>query len=211
MLQGQFQTQTLRPLTTAHLAQTMTLLSLTVDELNEQIEKELSANPALELSGERRCPTCKKLLPEHGKCPVCSSPKNDLLDEPVVFVSPSEDFFSREYSPEREFDDEPTPPQTEDLQTYVLRQIAFELNEKDKPVTAYLLTHLDEDGLLSIQILEVASYFHIATSEVRRIQKIIQLADPVGVGSCNSQEAMLVQLEVLAESRQIPQKCKEVG
>lgn len=210
MVQGQYQTQTLRPMTTAHLAQTMTLLSLTIDELGEQIEKELSSNPALELLEERRCPNCKRVLPEHGKCPICSSPRSAVSDEPVVFVSPSEDFYSREYSPEREYSDEPTPPQTEDLPTYVLRQIATEIGERDRSIVAYLLTHLDEDGLLTIPIIEVASYFHVPIFEVKRIQKIIQLADPVGVGSVDSKEAMLVQLEMLAETKAIPGYCKEV-
>jgi RNA polymerase sigma-54 factor len=210
MVQGQFQTQSLRPMTTAHLAQTMTLLSLTIDELGEQIEKELSSNPALELLEERRCPNCKKILPEHGKCPICSSPKTTISDEPVVFISPSEDFYSREYSPEREFNDEPTPPQTEDLPTYVLRQIATEIGERDRSIVAHLLTHLDEDGLLSISVVEVANYFHVLISEIRRIQKIIQLADPIGVGSSNSKDAMLIQLEVLAESKKIPEFCNEV-
>lgn len=210
MVQGQFQTQSLRPMTTAHLAQTMTLLSLTIDELGEQIEKELSSNPALELLEERRCPTCKRILPVHGKCPVCSAPKSNVSDEPVVFVSPSEDFYSREYSPEREFSDEPTPPQSEDLPTFVLRQIATEITERERLIVAYLLTHLDEDGLISIPIVEVANYFHLPISEIKRIQKIIQLAEPLGVGSSNSTEAMLIQLEILAETKKIPAFSREV-
>ena len=35
----------LRPLTTAHLAQTMTLLSLTTEELQQEIDSELASNP----------------------------------------------------------------------------------------------------------------------------------------------------------------------
>jgi len=87
MLQ-QIHYQALRPQTTAHLAQTMTLLSLTVEELRSQIERELSSNPALELVEERRCPTCHRLLPKQGVCPVCSFSQND---EPVVFISTRED------------------------------------------------------------------------------------------------------------------------
>ncbi|MGD0708859.1 MAG: hypothetical protein ABSA51_10445, partial [Anaerolineaceae bacterium] len=85
MLQVQY--QSIRPATTAHLAQTMTLLALPVDELEEQIESELASNPALELSEERRCPQCKRLLPEHGPCSVCSRSASPDRDEPVVFVS----------------------------------------------------------------------------------------------------------------------------
>jgi RNA polymerase sigma-54 factor len=210
MVQGQIQTQSIRPLTTAHLAQTMTLLSLAFDELGEQIEKELSENPALELLEERRCPNCKKVLPPQGKCPICSQPKDVNLEEPIVFVSPSEDFYSKEYSASKEYSDEPASPQLDDLPTYVLKQIAPELDEKDRPIAAYLLTHLDEDGLLSIQTLEVANYFHIALSEVARIQRILQLADPLGVGSCSSVEAILIQLEVLRESRPVPEHTEEV-
>src|SRR5512133_3590966 len=82
--------QVLRPLTTAHLAQTMTLLSLTAAELRQQIDAELAANPALELVEERRCPTCHRLLPGKGACPVCSRTKQNAADEPIVFISPHE-------------------------------------------------------------------------------------------------------------------------
>ncbi|MHB8819452.1 MAG: hypothetical protein ACYC7M_10400, partial [Bellilinea sp.] len=88
----QLQHPHLRPVTTAHLAQTMTLLNQTVDELYEQIQKEL-ANPALELVEERRCPTCHRVLPSTGSCPVCSHPVSMDAEEPVVFVSPREDFY----------------------------------------------------------------------------------------------------------------------
>src|SRR5512142_404418 len=88
MLQSHY--QVLRPLTTAHLAQTMSLLSLTAGELRQQIDAELAANPALEMVDERRCPTCGRLLPGRGACPACSHPKQASPDEPIVFVSPRE-------------------------------------------------------------------------------------------------------------------------
>ena len=43
----QIQRQSTHPQITAHLAQTMTLLTKSVVELNEEIEKELASNPAL--------------------------------------------------------------------------------------------------------------------------------------------------------------------
>src|SRR5512146_2108492 len=82
--------QSLRPLTTAHLAQTMSLLSLTAGELRQQIDAELAANPALELVEERRCPTCHRILPGKSVCPICSNPKQASPDEPIVFISPRE-------------------------------------------------------------------------------------------------------------------------
>jgi RNA polymerase sigma-54 factor len=58
----QIQSTEYRHLTTAHLAQTMSLLGLTVTELRQKIETELAKNPALELVDERRCPDCKRKL-----------------------------------------------------------------------------------------------------------------------------------------------------
>jgi RNA polymerase sigma-54 factor len=98
MFQGQFQTT--RPLTTAHLAQTMMLLSMPGEELRQEIDAALAANPALEMIEERRCPTCHRVLSDHSKCPVCSLPKTDDSTEPVVFLSPRDDF-----SPQRDYID----------------------------------------------------------------------------------------------------------
>jgi RNA polymerase sigma-54 factor len=202
-----FQTQyhTTRPLTTAHLAQTMTLLSLTTDELREQIETEISTNPALELVEERRCPTCHRLLPDHGLCPVCSLPSNPTSEEPVVFLSTRDEFIPKKDYVEDMMDDEPFATAGEELPTYVLRQIAPELKKEQRGIAAFLLTHLDEDGFLTTSLIEVAQYLHLSISEVELVKKIIQHADPVGVGSANPQEALLVQLEVLSEVGQVPE------
>src|ERR1035437_6793705 len=165
--------QVLRPLTTAHLAQTMTLLSLTADELRQNIESELSSNPALEMIEERRCPTCHRLLPDHGSCPICSRPQSASPDDPVVFVSPREDFYSGGSISVDEIPEEHFSPITEDLPTYVLSQIATELAQADRLLAAYLLTHLDEDGLLTTTLEEVARYYHLPLSKVAAVQHII--------------------------------------
>jgi RNA polymerase sigma-54 factor len=98
---------------------------------------------------------------------------------------------------------------SEDLPTYVLRQIAPELDSKDRGLAAYLLTHLDEDGLLGVSLVEVAQYHHVPLSKVESIKNLIQHADPIGVGSATPQEAMLIQLEVLAENHTIPPLAEE--
>lgn len=201
-----FQThqQSLRPLTTAHLAQTMTLLSLTADELREQIESELASNPALELIEERRCPTCHRLLPPRGACPTCSSPKAEAIDEPIVFVSPREDFNFSSGTGSEEMPEDNYSSTVEDLPTFVLRQIASELDPSERAIAAYFLTHLDDDGLLTIPLVDIARYFHVPVSKIEEIQKKIQRAEPYGVGSCSPQEALLTQLDFLGESHDIP-------
>ncbi len=196
----QRQTTSIRPLTTAHLAQTMTLLSLTTEELQQSIESELASNPALEMVEERRCPTCHRLLTDPGKCPVCSLPANLNSEEPVVFLSPREEFISRKDYVDTTIDDEPFAPEVEELPAYVLKQIAPDLDTNQRALAAFLLTHLDEDGFLTTTLFEVSRYTHVPLQEVEKVKRLIQLADPVGVGSSNPQEALLVQLEVLKET-----------
>ncbi len=200
----------LRPLTTAHLAQTMTLLSLTAEELRQQIESELASNPALELVEERRCPTCHRLLPPRGSCPICSCPQIESSEEPVVFISPREDFYPKGDREGVDVPDEGLSASVEDLPTYVLRQIAPELDNEDRYLAAHLLTHLDEDGFITISLMEVARYCHASLSQVEEVQRIIQRADPIGVGSSTPQEALLVQLDVLSDSMPVPPLARDI-
>jgi RNA polymerase sigma-54 factor len=86
----------------------------------------------------------------------------------------------------------------------VLRQIAFELRPEDRLLAAHILSSLDEDGLLNVPLAEIALYHHVLPSRLESILRLIQRADPVGVGAPSPQQALLVQLDVLAESRAVP-------
>lgn len=201
----QTQSTTIRPLTTAHLAQTMTLLSLTSFELYQKIETELASNPALELTVEKQCPHCHRPLADSNPCQICTRPSSSNPDEPIVYVSSREDFLPTIYSnAESENSEEGLTPDTEDLPTYVLRQIAPDLDPDDHFIAAHILTSLDDDGLLRIPLGEIARYHHVPISRVEKVIRIIQHSDPLGVGSQTPQEALLVQLEILAETNAIP-------
>jgi RNA polymerase sigma-54 factor len=206
----QYQYTDIKPLTTAHLAQTMTLLSLSIDELQQEIEAQLAKNPALEIIEERRCPTCQRKLPPKGKCPICSKPSVENPEEPVVFLSPREDFYQPSGATHEDVPEDQFSAAAEELPTYVLRQIAPDLKENERLIAAYLLTHLDEDGLLTIPLIEAAQYFHVTLSVIKEIQRKIQKADPVGVGSISTQEALLIQLENLAEHKAVPEYAEEL-
>lgn len=193
--------------TSAHLAQTMTMLGMSSEEIREKVESELSKNPFLELVEERICPTCKRKLPESGKCPICSQPQLEQSKENIIFISPKDEFSNVNYSSAVEpYHDEPDydSAQTEDLATYVLKQIGPDLEDDQKLVAAYLLNSLDEDGFITTDIFEVAQYYHVLPSSVEEVIDLIQHADPLGVGSRNLQEALLVQLKHISDSVNVP-------
>lgn len=197
-------TPSLRPMTTAHLAQTMALLELPAVELGQKIEAELARNPALELKDVHRCPRCNLVLADLNHCPRCFPPATRLAEDPIVFVSPIQDFYRGTSSESLDIPDDNLPACEEDLPTYVLRQIAFELRPEDRHLAAHILSSLNEDGLLGVPLVEIALYHHVLPSRLEGILNLIQRADPVGVGASSPQEALLVQLDVLAESRPVP-------
>ncbi len=138
MYQRQF--QRIQPQTTAHLAQTMTLLSMNVDELNQEINRALAENPALVMKEERRCPGCGKLLSGNQICPVCSKPKSAQSDEAIVFLSPRSEFSYAKSAPDEDiYMDEVDNTDEVSLAEFILRQIAYDLENQDRIVAAYIL------------------------------------------------------------------------
>jgi len=209
--QGQYQSQS--PMTSAHIAQTMTLLYMTSTELQQTIDVELSKNPALELINERRCPMCGRKLPPEGPCDICSQPKTLDPDETIVFVSPRDDFFTYTGSGSASVEDYPEDPFSSiqlDLPTYVLQQVAPELAVEEREIAAMILTNLDEDGLLAIHIAEICRYFHVPSSKVESVLVKIQHCDPVGVAARNVKEALLAQIDYLSDNGKVPEFVRRV-
>ena len=195
------------------LAQTMHLLALPLEDLTAEVEAALAQHPALETAPERRCPTCGRRLPAEGPCPVCHPPLSSDPQEPIVFLADPADF--RPSAPPAKDEAGPLPEealytQRITLAEYVLRQIAPELRPEERPIAAYLLTHLDDDGLLTLSPAEAALQTRTSLRQVRRVLHLIQQADPPGVGAASPQEAMLIQLRLLAEAqRPVPPKAEE--
>ncbi len=186
----------------AALAQTMRLLALPQAALQEEIEAALAENPVLDVRPLHRCPGCGRRLPEPGLCPACQGSDGP---EPIVFLAAAEDFRPpRQPFDESAFRDPATPPQNISLAEYVLRQIAPDLAEEDRPIAAAILTQLDDDGLLTVAPVEIAYQLQVPLRRVRAVLERIQQADPLGVGSPSPQEAMLAQLRVLAERTVVP-------
>lgn len=205
-LQGQHQTQS--PMTSAHIAQTMTLLYMTSTELLQTIDVELSKNPALELINERRCPMCGRKLPPQGPCPICSQPKTLDPDETIVFVSPRDDFYSYSGHSSKYSDDIPEDPFSSvdlDLPGYVLRQVAPELAPDEREIAAMILTNLDDDGFLAVEVREICRFHHVPPSKVEVVLDKIKRCDPLGVSARNVQEALLAQVESLSNSSPVPE------
>lgn len=192
----QIQDQSQRPLTTAHLAQTMSLLLLSNQELKDKVLSELASNPALELVEEPICPHCRKALPASGPCPVCS--RLHEQGEPIVFLSPRESqraSRSQRHHEQELPDQEPAAP--EDLTVYVLQQLAADLDPDDRQLAYYILSSLDDDGFLQDPPAIIARMTRVPLARVEHVVQLISRVDPAGLATHGPREALLVQLELL--------------
>jgi RNA polymerase sigma-54 factor len=186
----------------------MSLLYMTSTELLQTIDVELSKNPALELIKERRCPMCGRKLPPSGPCLICSQPKTNKSDETIVFVSPREDFYQYHGQSSRARDEIPEAalaPNNLDLPTYVLRQVAPDLEGYERQIAAMILSNLNKDGFLDITIREICRFHHTTPEKVDLVLKKIQRCDPLGISARNVQDALLVQIEFLSSTIHIPE------
>jgi RNA polymerase sigma-54 factor len=189
----QVQDQSLRPLTTAHLAQTMSLLCLSNLELRDRIQTELSSNPALELVEERLCPTCHRPLTNGRPCPACA--QQPEAGDAVVFLSPRTAVGSSAPSlDEAPLDSEPAAPL--DLPTHVLEQLAGQLTADERPLAAYILASLDDDGFLRDHPANIALATRSTLAQVHKLLELISRADPPGLATAGPREALLAQLEL---------------
>lgn len=204
-----YQSPTQRPQTTAHLAQTMSLLGLNSQELSQKIEAALSSNPALELLEGRRCPTCGRQLRIETYCPVCVGTKSLMANgkDPIVFIAPPDGSYSGKSRSGEDLPEDFNSAEPETLASYVLRQIAAELEPLEQEIAAHILTSLDEDGLLTVPLTEVARFQHVTLSHVEAVAALIHHADPLGVGASSTTEALLVQLEALGNQAPAPELC----
>jgi len=210
----QIQNQELRPQVTAHLAQTMSLLQMPATEIRQKIRTELANNPALEIVEDHRCPNCGRVLATSGPCPVCSQSFDSQQEEPIVFISSPDDFpatigknGTQKASNEVSYDN--LAPLVENLPSFVLRQIAPEIEEDERLIAAHILNNLDEDGILTIPLEEISQYYHVPLSRVTRVADIIKHAEPIGVGASSPQEALLIQLSLLREDAKVPYLAEE--
>jgi len=199
----------IKPQITAHLAQAMTLLGMGNDEVEEEIQKNLAKNPALESDEINHCAICGCEIGFGELCKKCLHDQLNHDAQYLTFVSTKE-FTLTEGNSEDDtyFEDGTMERQT--LPEYVLRQVGMEFDDKEKMVAATILTQLDDDGFADVDVLELASYFHIPIEKVEKVRRSIQHADPIGVGAKDAQEAMLVQIDELRKIKRIPQWTEEI-
>lgn len=193
--QGQYQKmqQGLSPLQ----IQTIRLLELPVQELEQRIQKELEENPVLEEASES----------EDGDE---NEPKNiSLSDYNSDDQTPSYKLYSNNQGDNINKPQYNTFSVKESFQQSLENQLGYTgLEGEDLKIASFLIGSLDSDGYLrrdSESLTDDISFrLNIETTpeKIESIVKVIQDFEPVGIGARDLQECLLLQIRAKSPSRE---------
>ncbi|UHO39140.1 RNA polymerase factor sigma-54 [Chryseobacterium capnotolerans] len=185
--------------------QLMKLIQLHTLEFEEELERELEENPALEIVKEDSKEDDYSSLEDAYQDEGTESIETDFdVNEYLYDDEPSYKTASSNYSPDdEEFDNESLLTEGQSLYDYLTEQIhLININEEDLKIAEYLIGNLDTDGYLRREIKSIVDDLAfsqgIYTTKERVediLENYVQKLDPPGVGARGLQECLLLQIE----------------
>jgi RNA polymerase sigma-54 factor len=196
---------------TPSLQQAIKLLQLSKLELQEVLNQELLENPLLEELGEETkaeeaesdSQETKTETEEEAKAAEPAPEKEkDSFDE-IDYDAYFQDYIEYGYNPRmteehEEFPIENTLTRPPNLTDHLTWQLGMsDASPRIKEIGAFIIGNIDEDGYLRATNEEIEAAGPYSTEEVQRAVETIQTLDPIGVGSRDLRECLLLQLDFL--------------
>lgn len=185
--------------------QLMKLIQLHTLEFEEELERELEENPALEIAKEESTEDEYASLEDSYETEGTESIETDFdVDQYLYDDEPNYKTASSNYSPDdEEFDNESLLTEGQSLYDYLLEQIHLvNITEEDEKIAEYIIGNLDTDGYLRREIkslvddLAFSQGIYTTKEKVEDIlENYVQKLDPPGVGARGLQECLLLQIE----------------
>ncbi|MBW8359950.1 MAG: RNA polymerase factor sigma-54 [Weeksellaceae bacterium] len=183
--------------------QLMKLIQLHTLEFEEELERELEENPALERTDDDK--DAKEELASDFEDEGNSSIDTDFdVNEYLFDDEPSYKTSSSNYSADdEEFDNESLLTEGQSLYDYLLEQIRLiNIDNDDLKTAEYIIGNLDTDGYLRREVKAIVDDLAFSQGIYTTREKVddilenyIQKLDPPGVGARSLQECLLLQIE----------------
>ncbi|WP_374449289.1 RNA polymerase factor sigma-54 [Cloacibacterium normanense] len=186
--------------------QLMKLIQLHTLEFQEELERELEENPALEVVKEDSGDDDDfSSLDSDYESEGSESIDTDFdVDEYLYDDEPSYKSASSNFSADDEdFDNESLLTEGQSLYDYLMEQIHLSsIDDEDLKIAEYIIGNLDNDGYLRREIkaivddLAFSQGIYTTQEKVKEIlENYVQKLDPAGVGARDLQECLLLQIE----------------
>jgi RNA polymerase sigma-54 factor len=188
---------------TPQLQQSIRLLQLSTVELNQEIDRLLMENPALERedadAGESEAPLASAAAVSGGS----GTPSEPAPPEPEWSAD-----IAASWRGSPDDDDEGdrsfSTPDTPTLRDHLLSQLSLtNLDERDRALVMVLIDALDEDGYLTQPLEEIAALLppeaEAGMEELSIALQHLQHFEPAGVGARSPGECLCLQLKTLPD------------
>lgn len=185
--------------------QLMKLIQLHTLEFEEELERELEENPALEVAKDESKEDEYSTLDESYESEGTESIETDFdVNEYLYDDEPGYKTASSNYSADDEdFDNESLLTEGQSLYDYLMEQINLvNISDEDLKIAEYIIGNLDTDGYLRREIKAIADDLAFSQGIYTTKEKVedilenyIQKLDPSGVGARGLQECLLLQIE----------------
>ena len=184
--------------------QLMKLIQLHTLEFEEELERELEENPALEKVTDDKKEDYDNLGNDYEDEGTESIETDFNVDEYLYDDEPSYKTASSNYSPDdEEFDNESLLTEGQTIYEYLLEQIRLSnISDEELKIAEYLIGNLDNDGYLRRDLKSIVDDLAFSQGIYTDIPKLeyilenyIQKLEPAGVGARNLQECLLLQIE----------------
>lgn len=192
------QTQKLSPLQ----IQTIKLIELPIQDLEQRIRKELEENPVLDedISSEK----------DEDQAPREVSLSDYKEDDPIPSYRLRADHYSKDERPQYN-----TFSVKESFTQSLQEQLGYRsLTEHQYAIASFLIGSLDDDGYLRRSIdsvvddLSFRANIETDEEEVLQMLKIIQEFEPAGVGARDLRECLLLQIRLCRKSPEVENATK---
>jgi len=193
------QSQVLAP----QLQQSLQILQAPMLELRNLIQQELQANPTLE--EEIMEPTIEDKQAEHDEFQEEFDRLAKLDEEWRDYMSQSQSYSGRSAEDEerRQFFFDSIVGQ-ETLQQHLFEQVqSSDLSASDRQLAELIIGNIDDAGFLTTGPEEIAQNTGMELEDLQRVLEFVQTFHPVGVGSRDLRECLLIQLKRIGKEQSL--------
>lgn len=204
---------------TPQLQQSIRLLQLSTQELNQEIEKFLQDNPLLERAEEPEEYGARKDFNGSNSVSTTSTTTSSTPEEAPREAEPQQaqdndqDWFKEggsgtsSYGSPDDGEDNDYPQLAAD-QPSLREHLQWQLNliggsDRDRSLVTVLIECLDDDGYLTIGLDEIVAMLppelEVDLSEIQVALRQLQSLEPAGIGARNLSECLALQLEAMPE------------
>lgn len=185
--------------------QLMKLIQLHTLEFEEELERELEENPALEVAKEEPKEDEYSSLDDSYETEGTESIETDFdVNDYIYDDEPNYKTASSNYSADDEdFDSESLLTEGQSLYDYLMEQInLINIPQDDLKIAEYIIGNLDTDGYLRREVKSIVDDLAFSQGIYTSVDKVedilenyVQKLDPSGVGARGLQECLLLQIE----------------